>query len=164
MIAPPSLHESGKRYVWEVLHEPDDTPLAPMPDWLRALRQETKARDPVDAGVPIVDGQRNATLFHMGCSFRAKGCTEAVILAALREMNATQCVPPLTEAEVQKIVGSIAKYEAGPTIPDLPSAAMGTPQAPSQPGARCNRHGHGPGPPHCVALIPVPRDRQALYS
>ena len=119
VIAPPSLHESGKHYAWEVLHEPDDTLLAPMPAWLQALCQETKAREAVDAGAPIVDGQRNATLFQMGCSFRAKGCTEAVILAALREMNATQCQPPLTDAEVQKIVGSIAKYEAGPRAPDL---------------------------------------------
>ena len=108
-----------------------------MPAWLQALCQETKARETVEAGAPIMDGQRNATLFQMGCSFRAKGCTEAVILAALREMNATQCQPPLTEAEVQKIVGSIAKYEAGPAIPDLSQRRNGhTPRPRPQQGAR----------------------------
>jgi hypothetical protein len=40
IIAPPSLHKSGKQYVWEVLHEPDETPLAPLPDWVRVLCQE----------------------------------------------------------------------------------------------------------------------------
>ena len=119
VIAPPSLHMSGKQYVWEVLHEPEDTPLAPMPDWLRVLCQEKTRRTVVDAGAPIPDHQRNDTLFRHGCSFRAKGCTEAVVLAALREMNATQCQPPLTEAEVEKIVKSIAKYEAGPSTQDL---------------------------------------------
>jgi hypothetical protein len=119
IIAPPSLHTSGKRYVWEVEHEPDDTPLAPLPDWVRVLCQETARQERRDAGAPIPDHQRNATLFSHGCSFRARGCTEAVILAALREMNATQCQPPLTDAEVQKIVGSIAKYEAGPSREDL---------------------------------------------
>src|SRR5262249_10154616 len=31
VIAAPSLHKSGKHYAWEVLHDPDDTPLAPIP-------------------------------------------------------------------------------------------------------------------------------------
>src|SRR5262249_30140566 len=55
----------------------------------------------------------NQTLFQLGCSFRARGCTEAVILAALKEMNATQCQPPLGDDEVATIAASCTKYEAG---------------------------------------------------
>src|SRR5262245_39219126 len=78
----------------EVMHEPEYTPLAPMPAWLLAFCKDTKAREAVDAGAPIPDGQRNDTLFRYGCRMRRDGFTRAVILAALREMNATQCCPP----------------------------------------------------------------------
>jgi predicted P-loop ATPase len=119
IIAPPSLHATGRRYVWEVIHDPEDMPLAPLPAWLLALCQESTRRATPSAGEPIPRGQRNDTLFRLGCSFRARGCTEAVILAALREMNATQCHPPLDDAEVEHIAASCAKYEAGPSRDDL---------------------------------------------
>ena len=34
VVAPPSLHPSGRRYLWERAHGPEDTELAPLPDWL----------------------------------------------------------------------------------------------------------------------------------
>jgi hypothetical protein len=114
IIVPPSLHASGKQYAWEVAHHPDDVALAPMPTWLLALCQEATRREAPSAGELIPHGRRNQTLFQLGCGFRARGCTEAVILAALREMNATQCQPPLDDAEVATITASCAKYEAGP--------------------------------------------------
>ena len=147
IIAPPSLHARGKRYAWEVLHargkryawevlhDPEDTALAPMPDWLRALCQEPTHRERVEAGVPIPDGQRGDTLFRMGCSMRGRGFTEAVILAALRAMNATQCQPPKTDAEVLKIVGSIAKYEAGESREDLHQRRNGNTPGPEPSGS-----------------------------
>lgn len=36
IVAPPSLHASGKLYEW---HEPPETPLQPVPDWLLTLVQ-----------------------------------------------------------------------------------------------------------------------------
>src|SRR5262245_12561671 len=44
IVAPPSLHKSERRYQWEVQQDPEDTPLAPIPDWLLALSQETPQR------------------------------------------------------------------------------------------------------------------------
>ena len=117
VIAPPSLHESGKHYAWEMTHDPDETALAPLPPWLLALCQETTRRDAPSAGEPIPQGRRNQTLFQHGCSFRARGCTEAVILAALREMNATQCHPPLPDDEVCTVAHSCAQYQAGQAPP-----------------------------------------------
>lgn len=35
-VLPPSRHPSESRYTWEPGHSPDDLPLAPAPDWLRA--------------------------------------------------------------------------------------------------------------------------------
>lgn len=34
IVAPPSLHRSGRRYEWDGMLHPDDVPLAPLPDWL----------------------------------------------------------------------------------------------------------------------------------
>jgi putative DNA primase/helicase len=119
VIAPPSLHKSGKRYCWEVVHEPDETPLAPMPDWLLALCRETRRKAPLDAGATLPEGKRNDTLFRLGCAFRGLGCTEAVILAALRAMNVTQCQPRLDDEDVVRIAASCAKYEAGGLPPVL---------------------------------------------
>ena len=56
IIAPPSLHVSGKHYAWELLHEPEETALVPMPAWLLALCQETTRREHVDAGAPDPPG------------------------------------------------------------------------------------------------------------
>ena len=39
VVAPPSLHVSGNRYVWDPTAHPDTTPLAPLPPWLLALLQ-----------------------------------------------------------------------------------------------------------------------------
>src|SRR5262249_55167437 len=75
IIAPPSVHASGTLYAWEVQHDPDDTPLAPMPAWLLALCQEPGSRpgphrpsQGVRPGEGIPEGTRNATLYHLGCA------------------------------------------------------------------------------------------------
>lgn len=119
IIAPPSLHLSGRHYVWELTHLPEDTPLAPYPEWLYHLGQAQGAAEALDVSQPIADGARNATLFSVGCGLRARGLTQAVILAALTEMNATQCQPPLLEEEVRQVAESCAKYAPGssPTTP-----------------------------------------------
>src|SRR5262245_26873249 len=58
VVAPPSLHSSGNRYEWEASSHPDDVPLAPLPDWLKAMG-EAKAGTPVEgvalpAVLPVV--------------------------------------------------------------------------------------------------------------
>ena len=44
VIAPPSIHPSGKPYRWAKGKSPDDVPLAPMPEWL-----VTKLSEPEDS-------------------------------------------------------------------------------------------------------------------
>jgi hypothetical protein len=34
IVAPPSLHASGRRYEWEASSHPDDIPLAALPEWI----------------------------------------------------------------------------------------------------------------------------------
>ena len=37
VVAPPSWHVSGRRYEWEVTCQPEDVPVAPLPDWICGL-------------------------------------------------------------------------------------------------------------------------------
>ena len=66
VVAPPSVHPSGRRYEWEVSHHPDSTPLSPLPRWIHKLIWTTSVpkghtvdhwRSLVRGGVP--EGQRN---------------------------------------------------------------------------------------------------------
>lgn len=133
VIAPPSLHASGKRYTWEVSHLPDETPLAPMPAWLLALCQDTTRRESVSAGAPIPQGQRNQTLFQLGCAMRARGFSEAAIAGALTAINTTQCQPPLDGPEVATIAASCTKYPAGQAHEDAHQRRNGTALGPEPP-------------------------------
>jgi len=58
----------------------------------------------------IPDGQRNDTLFRLGCSMRGRGADQNKIEAELQELNRARCVPPLEVREVAKIAQSAAKY------------------------------------------------------
>lgn len=62
----------------------------------------------------IPDGERNSTLFKMGCSMQAKGYSDKTIEVALREENQAKCNPPLEEEEVLNMLNSLVKrYEKG---------------------------------------------------
>ena len=67
VVAPPSVHPSGRFYAWE--HHPDATALAVMPLWLQSLVANDEAhpghpmahwRSLVQSGVP--EGERNNTV------------------------------------------------------------------------------------------------------
>ena len=70
VVAPPSLHHSGNRYEWEASSHPDDVPLAPLPDWLRAMG-EAKAGTPVE-GVDLPDVLSVVRLQDLQVSHRIK--------------------------------------------------------------------------------------------
>lgn len=131
VIAPPSIHPaSGRRYEWEVNHLPEDTPLAPLPDWLHDLMEPKhkgkrasitpgKTEGNPEEKIPV--GTRNDTLFRYGCSLRGKGATTEEIHAALQQKNADLCMSPLSEAEIASIAKSIERYEPGYRQEVLPS-------------------------------------------
>jgi hypothetical protein len=113
VVAPPSVHASGEKYVWAP-ERPCDLPLAPLPAWLRdrvgdARRSATPRGN--DASIP--EGCRNDTLTRLAGRLRRDGLSEAALNAALQATNAEQCDPPLDEAEVAKIAERIARYPTG---------------------------------------------------
>jgi len=113
IIAPPSIHASGKEYTWENLsgEYPDDMDLAPLPEWLLQLLLNNK-RGPnlKDAKGLILEGKRNDGLFRIACSLREKGLTANKLLSKIREINKERCNPPLEESEVVNIVNSALSY------------------------------------------------------
>lgn len=133
IVAAPSTFE-GKPYAWIDGLELD-CPLEALPtppEWLcaaiealmvvkRGVPRPTPldrrsgddgiAGEDEDAGDTIPKGQRNGTLASIAGSLRRISLGKSAILAALLEINRQRCVPPLSEREVRKIAGSVARYE-----------------------------------------------------
>jgi putative DNA primase/helicase len=128
VVAPPSRHESGRRYEWE--NGPDETPLAAAPGWMLERLREDKRRNggaakngAPDNGSTIPPGQRNAALTRMGGAMRRQGATEDEVLSALQVTNVKRCEQPLEDAEVERIAWSVCRYE--PTADQPPFTDTG---------------------------------------
>ena len=116
VIAPPSLHASGRTYEWEVSHHPDETPASDLPSWLLALcrRQGREAghpaahwRDLVAGG--IGEGARNSTIASLTGHLLWRDVDLEVIKELLCSWNRDRCHPPLPDEEVLRTVESIAR-------------------------------------------------------
>ena len=118
VLLPPSIHPNGGRYEWDAGHQPNETPLAYLPEWLHdillaATSSPKESASSFEVPEKIESGQRNDLLFRTACSLRAKGLTEKEILAAVNAVNAERCNPPLDGREVGSICESASKYERG---------------------------------------------------
>lgn len=101
IIAPPSLHATGKRYQWL-----DETvPVADAPHWLLSLVTEAK--------IPV--GARNDFLFARACALQSSGMRPNDVSTAIHLLNSMQCNPPVDTAEVQSILDSASRYDTPAT-------------------------------------------------
>jgi hypothetical protein len=120
LVAPPSLHASGRHYVWEVGASPDDVPLAPAPEWLLELICEGQtsgvSRSPDEWAAlvhgPIAAGARNDSLARLAGYLLRRRPAPRVVLELVRTVNQARCTPPLSDEEVVRTVDSIARREA----------------------------------------------------
>jgi hypothetical protein len=115
VVAPPSLHESGRRYRWETIPLP---PLAPVPDWLGHLDDPSDSVadiSPKFGRLPaeIPEGSRNTSLTSIAGSLRYQGLPREEIERALGELNTKRCKPPLPHDEVASIAASVSRYKPG---------------------------------------------------
>jgi len=113
-IAPGSRHHTGNTYELD----PDSgEEIAALPEaWRAAIAAASGDDDGVfkpPEKVPgiIYQGERNGTLFRLGCSLRAKSVTEEEIRGILSLMNASRCDIPLENDEIAQIAASAANYE-----------------------------------------------------
>ena len=118
VVGPGSLHHSGRRYMWEAAHGPDDVALAEVPAaWIQKLREDKPQRaQAAKEGelVQIPDGERNNTLASLAGTMQRRGFSFDSILAALLTENQKKCDPPLEALEVEKIARSISRYPPEP--------------------------------------------------
>lgn len=114
VVAPPSLHISGRRYEMDC-QSPDA--IADAPVWLvdainkRVDRVATRQHEA--NGDAISEGARNSGLFRLGASLRGRGMQDDELLRTLLAENLAQCDPPLEYAEVFSIAQSVSKYPIG---------------------------------------------------
>lgn len=114
VVAPPSLHASGRRYQWESSGDPDEVAIAPMPEgWLARLTAPQRGRALGVAAEVFGEGRRNVGLFSIARSLRARGLDEEELEAALQVANTRRCVPPLDTREVESIARSACSVPAG---------------------------------------------------
>jgi putative DNA primase/helicase len=104
--------KTQRQYEWEIAFQiSDDLKPARMRPWLvdliRAAAAKSRSNGSFHVDEEIPAGQRNATLYKLGRSLRAKGLGEAAIGAALREENSAKCRPPLDRREVDEIITQI---------------------------------------------------------
>jgi hypothetical protein len=116
VLAPPSVHPSGKRYCWSV----DSTPtIAEAPTWLIHLIAAPASGNGATAPSEwhtlitdgVVEGRRDCTIAKLAGLLLRRFIDPIVTLELLRSWNATHCSPPLPPQDIERIVDSIAGRE-----------------------------------------------------
>ncbi len=107
---------AGGKYQIKRLPVPGDNliPWAKLPERILAALNGSKPVPKAKQSAPIGEGQRNDHLTRIAGAMRRNGAGQGAIEAALIEMNARQCQPPLSEREVLAIAGSVSRYEPKP--------------------------------------------------
>lgn len=108
VVAPGSLHKSGKKYDWLFrLKE-----IKPFPDMLiRKLKggQKSEKSTKLNSTDPIHEGARNDTLFKIAVQLRRRGANKIQIESELTNINGIRCNPPLGKSEIRSIAASASK-------------------------------------------------------
>ena len=123
IVAPPSIHPSGRPYAWVAGRSPHEFPLAPMPPWIPRMsgasgggsgggRSTEDWRKLVREGVD--EGTRNATIASLTGHLLGHGVDAEVARDLMLAWNRTRCRPPLDDDEVAAVVASITRlHERG---------------------------------------------------
>ncbi len=115
VVAPPSIHPSGRRYAWVAGRACGQHPLAapPVHFFGRALSMRPVGhsrlhwRRLIRDGV--AEGARNATIASLAGHLLWRGVDLEVAIELMLAWNRTHCRPPLADDEVVQVVHSIAR-------------------------------------------------------
>lgn len=122
IVAPPSVHPSGRRYEWQDAPEDIEPTLADsrVYDFLDYITrnggedEETKkSNGKFQLPDEIKKGSRDKTLFRYAAHLRAIGRSDDEMMAAVMGANVMRCNPPMDSKEIERIVKSACRYERG---------------------------------------------------
>lgn len=110
IVAPPSIHASGKTYTWE--KSIFDVDLEDTPTWLSEIlyekEAEKEAKDKSRSGrIPL--GRRNAELTRISGVLRNRSLSPETVRDTISKINQTQCEEPLDQGEVDRITTDFPK-------------------------------------------------------
>jgi hypothetical protein len=118
VLAPPSIHPSGRVYCWSV---DCARTFAEAPAWLLAKITEPNSNGSKPPAPPAewralaetgaAEGSRDSTVTRLAGHLLRRRVDPIVALTLLRSWNATHCTPPLPEADIERIVASICGRE-----------------------------------------------------
>ncbi len=111
VIAPPSIHQSGKAYEWEFLHGLEETPISNLPVWLLCNDsiqfEELVSKTDFSVLLDGVDeGSRNNAMASLVGSLISRDFSKAECLKTALMVN-QQNRPPMEDKEVECVVDSI---------------------------------------------------------
>lgn len=108
-VVPPSVHKSGRRYVW---NDPEAA-IVPLPPALaQRIQGKASGEAPKDWETDIPDGERDVMLTRRAGQLLKAGMSAVETLEVLKVVNAAHCKPRLGTKQIEKIVKSIAGREA----------------------------------------------------
>lgn len=122
VIAPPSLHKSGRRYTVADPREPVPLP-ARWQEHLadrhkKSAASDVRSLDGTDLE-KIGEGRRHSILTSIAGSYRRSGMSAFEIQVALDTINQARCVPPLPDDEVEAIATSSTGWTVSDPNPHL---------------------------------------------
>jgi len=104
VVAPPSIHPSGKRYCWSVDSAPT---FAAAPEWLLSIiaQPENGAAAPVSQWRGLVcndvtEGKRNSSAARLAGHLLRRFVDPIIVLELIHSWNAMRCSPPLPPGEI----------------------------------------------------------------
>lgn len=110
MVAPPSLHKSGQRYVWAPGYDPTSRDLRFPPEWL--LEGSFRPAGAPTGLVPV--GTRNNHLASYAGRLRKRGLCREELLTLIHRRNRLYGDPPAPGWEVEKVADSVSRYPVSP--------------------------------------------------
>jgi|GEM_PF-1136155 len=124
VVSAGSVHRSGRRYEWDLEHRPADIEIAALPNPFIKFFSKKPKNNPLHlvhegsrSGESefrfterIADKTRNNTLFLLASQLHHRGSDRESVLDTITRVNQTNCDPPLTEDEIERLVVSATSY------------------------------------------------------
>jgi hypothetical protein len=115
VLAPPSVHPSGRRYCWSV---DSANAITDAPQWLLELLVRPSSATEVTPnewrerfGLPVCEGRRNVTIAKLTGHLLRRYVDPIIVHTLMQLWNGALCQPPLAEQDVTRIVMSLSSKE-----------------------------------------------------